>query len=424
MPHGMTMAEKIMARASGRNQVLPGEYVTARIDAAMMPDAFRLIRNILAKAGIAEADFRIWNKERFVVFTDHQSPAMELGQAEWVQECRSLAKSLGVKHFYDVFPGISHQVMMEKGHVAPGELVVVADSHTVTYGALNAASTGIGASEMAYAIATGELWFRVPETVRFEITGQLAQHVYSKDVLLYVAGAWGTEVAQYKAVEWCGTAVSAMSLDARATIANMSVEIGAKFGLFEADEKTLEFVRPRVQDRGYEPVRADVDAPVEAWHRIDGSSLAPQVALPHSVGNVVDVSQAAGQPIDQAVIGSCCNGRIEDLQIAARVLKGHKVAPGVRLYIAPASWALYQEAMSLGLLAELMQAGAMIGNPACGFCTGYQGVLAPGEHCIAATPRNFKGRMGSNAANIYLASPATVAASAIAGRITDPRELN
>jgi 3-isopropylmalate/(R)-2-methylmalate dehydratase large subunit len=420
----MTMAEKILARASGRDRVRPGEYVTARIDAAMMPDAFRLIRKILAKAGIAEEDFHIWNKERLIVITDHRVPAADLAQAELAQEARSLAKSLGVKYFYDIFSGISHQVMMEKGHVAPGELLVGADSHTVTYGALNAASTGIGASEMAYVLATGELWFRVPETIRFEITGKLGQHVYSKDVLLYVAGEWGTEVAQYKAVEWCGEAVSAMSLDARTTIANMSVEIGAKFGLFEADEKTLAFVRPRVKNRTFEAVRADADAELEAWHRIDGSSIAPQVALPHSVGNVVEVGKAAGQPINQAVIATCCNGRIEDLQIAARVLKGHKVAPGVRLYIAPASWELYQQAMSLGLLAELIEAGAMIGNPACGFCTGYSGVLAPGENCIAAAPRNFKGRMGSNASNIYLASPATVAASAIAGKITDPRGLN
>jgi 3-isopropylmalate/(R)-2-methylmalate dehydratase large subunit len=417
------MAEKILARASSRDRVRPGEYVTARIDTAMMPDAFRLIRKILAKAGIPESDFKIWDKERFVALIDHRNPATDLGQAELAQDMRSLAKALGVKYFYDVFAGVSHQVMMEKGHVVPGELVVGADSHTVTYGALNAASTGIGASEMAYVMATGELWFRVPETIRYEITGRLAPLVCSKDVLLYVAGKWSTEAAQYKAVEWCGEAVAAMSLDARTTIANMSVEIGAKFGLFEADEKTLEFVRPRAK-RPFTPVFADKDAEVEAWHRIDGAAIAPQVALPHSVGNVVEVGKTAGLPINQAVIATCCNGRIEDLQIAARLLKGRKVAPGVRLYVAPASWELYKDAMGRGLLLELIEAGAMIGNPACGFCTGFQGVLAPGERCIAAVPRNFRGRMGSNDAGIYLASPATVAASAITGKITDPRELS
>lgn len=423
MPHGMTMAEKILARASGRERVRPGEYVTARIDSAMMPDAFRLIRRILAKAGIPESEFNIWDKERFVAITDHRVPAMDIDQAILGQEARSLAKSLGVKYFYDVLAGVSHQVMMEKGHAVPGDLIVGADSHTVTYGALNAASTGIGASEMAYVMATGELWFRVPETIRYEVTGKLGPQICSKDVLLYIAGKWSTEAAQYKSVEWCGEAVAAMSLDARATIANMSVEIGAKFGLFEADEKTLEFVRPRAK-RPFTPVFADQDAEFDAWHRIDGSAIAPQVALPHSVGNVVEVGKAAGQAIQQAVIATCCNGRIEDFEIAARVLKGRQVAPGVRLYVAPASWELYKDAMSRGLLMELIEAGAMIGNPACGFCTGFQGVLAPGEHCIAAVPRNFKGRMGSSDSSIYLASPATVAASAIAGRITDPREFS
>ena len=422
MSQGMTIAEKILARAAGRDRVRPGEYVTARIDAAMMPDSFRLLRKVLQQAGIREQDFYIWDPERFVVVTDHRIPAANQQHAGVNAGSPELAKSLRVRHFYDVFPGVSHQVMMENGHVAPGELVVGADSHTTTYGALNVASTGIGASEMAYAVATGELWFRVPETIRYEITGQLGEHVHSKDVLLYVAGKWGTDAAQYKAVEWRGEAVEKMSLDARMTVANMSVEIGAKFGLFEADEKTLSYVSRRVT-REFTPMRSDPDADVEATHRIDAGKLAPQVALPHSVGNVVPVTQAAGQPITQAVIASCCNGRIEDLQIAARVLKGRKVAPGVRLYIAPATWMLYKEAMAQGILAELLEAGAMIGNPSCGFCTGYQGVLTDSDHCIAAVPRNFRGRMGSNKASIYLASPATVAASAVTGRITDPREV-
>jgi 3-isopropylmalate/(R)-2-methylmalate dehydratase large subunit len=418
----MTVVEKILARASGRNEVRPGQYVTAKLDMAMMPENFRLIEGLLKKAGIQEQAFKLWDPERFVVVTDHRVPPYSLAIAENQRQGRKFADRLGVKYNYDVFPGVGHQIMVEKGHVKPGDLIVGADSHTTTYGALNAASTGIGASEMAYVMHTGELWFRVPETIKFAITGQLAPFVCSKDVILHIAGRYTTEIAQYKAIEWSGSVVDDMSLDARLTMSNMSVELGAKFGIFRADRKTLDYVRARTGAES-QPVDPDLDAVYAEEYTVDVSTLDPQVAVPHTVGNVRKVSEVAGQPIDQAVIASCCHGRIDDFETAAKIVKGKRVAPGVRFYIAPASWDVYRAALEKGLIAALLDAGAMVGNPSCGFCTGYQGVLAEGEVCVAATPRNFRGRMGSPKAEIFLASPATVAASALAGKIVDPREV-
>jgi 3-isopropylmalate/(R)-2-methylmalate dehydratase large subunit len=418
----MTIVEKILARAAGLRKTSPNEYVTARIDMAMMPEAFRLLQTVLAKGGIRVGPFKIWDRDRFVVVIDHRVPPTSLANAENQKIIREFAKTLNVKHFYDLFPGICHQIMVEKGHVRPGELIVGADSHTTTYGALNAASTGIGASEMAYVIQTGELWFRVPETIKFEITGRLPEFVHSKDIILSVAGKHTTEVGQYKAIEWTGSAVDGMSLDSRLTMGNMSVELGAKFGIFRADQKVIDYVRART-DRPFEPVESDADAVYAETYRIDGATLEPQVALPHTVGNVIKAKEVGDIKIDQAVIASCCHGRIEDLEIAVRMLKGRKVYPGVRFYVAPASWEVFKEASEKGLLSKLVESGVMIGNPSCGFCTGFQGVLAPGERCIAAAPRNFKGRMGSNEAEIFLGSPATVTASAIKGKIVDPREV-
>jgi len=418
----MTIIEKILARASGRRKATPGEYLTAKIDVAMMPENFRLIRSLITEAGIKEEAYRLWDHEKFIVVIDHRVPPTSLPSAENQKISRGLAQQLKVKYFYDVFPGVCHQVMVEKGHVRPGELIVGADSHTTTYGALNAASTGIGASEMAYVIHTGELWFRVPETTKFEISGRLSDFVHSKDIILYIAGKYGTEVAQYKAIEWIGSAIDEMGMDSRLTMGNMSVELGAKFGIFRADQKVIDYVRART-DKDFEPVESDPGALYAEKYLIDGSAIEPMVALPHNVGNVVRASEVKEIKIDQAVIASCCHGRIEDLEIAERMLREKKVYSGVRFYVAPASWEVYKEALDRGILSRLVGAGVMIGNPSCGFCTGFQGVLAAGERCIAATPRNFKGRMGSPEAEIFLASPATVTASAIQGRIVDPREV-
>jgi len=417
----MNMIEKILARASGKDHVSANEYVTANIDMAMMPENFRLLITILEKAGIKEENFKLWDPEKLVVILDHRVPPYSVDVARNQKLSREFARRLKVKYFYDVFEGVCHQVMVEKGHVSPGMLIVGADSHTTTYGALNAAATGIGVSEMAYVIHTGKLWFRVPETIKFEIRGKLKDCVGAKDVILYIAGTYGTDVAQYKAIEWGGPVVSDLSMDSRLTMSNMSVELGAKFGIFGADEKTVAYLETH-GIRDFEPVESDSDAPCKETYSVDCTDLEPQIALPHSVGNVANVSEMKDIKIHQAVIASCCHGRIEDLKIAADMLKGKRVHPDVRFYVAAASRDAYKEALDQGLLRTLLDAGVMIGNPSCGFCTGFQGVLAEGEKCIAATPRNFKGRMGSPEAEIYLASPATVTASAIRGEITDPRE--
>jgi 3-isopropylmalate/(R)-2-methylmalate dehydratase large subunit len=418
----MTIVEKILARASGRKKTTPGEYVTAKIDMAMMPEMFRLLKTVMARGGIREDAIKLWDPERFVAVIDHRVPPAVQANADNQKVCREFARSLKIKHYLDVFPGIGHQVMVEKGFVRPGELIVGADSHTTTYGALNAASTGIGTSDMAYVFHTGELWFRVPETIKVDVRGKLTGFLHSKDVILLIAGKYTTEVAQYKAIEWTGSAVDAMTLDSRLTMGNMSVELGAKFGIFKADQKVIDYVRART-DKPFQPVEADPDAVYSETIVVDAATLEPQVACPHNVGNVVKAAEVKDVAIDQAVIASCCHGRIEDLEIAANMLKGKKVHPGVRFYVAPASWEIYKEAADKGLLSRLVEAGVMIGNPSCGFCTGLQGLLAAGERCIAATPRNFKGRMGSNDAEIYLGSPATVTASAIRGKIVDPREV-
>jgi 3-isopropylmalate/(R)-2-methylmalate dehydratase large subunit len=419
----MTIAEKILARASGSRSTTPGDYVMVKIDLAMVPEmpGMSLVR-ILGKAGIKIESLRAWDPEKVVVVIDHNVPPCTPEIAESHKQLREIVDTLGIKYYYDVLPGVCHQIVHEKGHVRPGELIVGLDSHTTTYGALNAASTGMGYSDMAFAIQTGELWFMVPETIKIEITGRLPEFVYSKDIILYVAGRYSTEVAQYKAIEWTGSVVDEMSMDGRFTMSNMSVELGAKFGLFRADQKTIDYVKART-DKEFKPVEADPDAVYAETYLVNGSVLEPQVALPHNVGNVRPVSEIGDVTIDQAVVASCCNGRIEDLEIAARMLKGKRVHPKVRFYAAPASWEIYKEAMDKGVLRTLIDAGVMIGNPSCGFCAGLQGALASGERCIAATPRNFKGRMGSKDAEIFLASPATVTASAIKGRITDPREV-
>src|SRR4030042_5032041 len=323
----MTIVEKILARASGRSKTSPDEDVTAKIDVAMMPENFRLIHGIINEAGIKEEAFHLWDPDKLVVVTDHRVPPTTQATAENQKLIREMAKKLGVKYFYDLFQGVCHQVMVEKGHVRPGELIVGADSHTTTYGALNAAATGIGASEMAYVIHTGELWFRVPETIKIQIHGKLQEGVHSKDILLLIAGKYGTEVAQYKAIEWTGSVIDEMSIDSRLTMGNMAVELGAKFGVFRADQKVMDYVKAR-SDKDFDPVESDPDDVYAEKYLIDGSTLEPMVALPHNVGNGVRALEVKDIKIDQAVIASCCHGRIEDLEIVVKVLKGKKVCPG------------------------------------------------------------------------------------------------
>ena len=416
---GMTMAEQVLARASGKSEVRPGEYVTANIDCVMTHEGFAGAYRTLVEAGID----KIWDADRVVVVLDHDVPASSVAAAEAHKSIRQAVRKHGIRNWYDMKAGICHQVMPEKGHVIPDELVLGCDSHTTTYGAFGTASTGIGTTEMAYVLATGQLWMRVPPTIQFVLSGQFGPWVTSKDLLLYIAGSYTTEVAQYKAVEFVGPVADGMSIASRMTMSNMGVEIGAKFAFFHADEKTLEFLQGRTR-RPASAFKADSDACYEEIHELDVSDLEPQVAFPHDVGNVRPITQAGEVRVDQAFLGSCTNGRLEDLELAAAILKGNKVHPDTRLIVFPASYEVYQAALRSGTLATLVEAGAVICNPGCGPCLGgHMGLLASGERCIAASNRNFKGRQGSTEAEVYLGSPATVAASAIVGRIADPREI-
>jgi len=418
---GMTMAEKVLARAAGRGEVKPGEYVTAKVDQVMVHEAFAAVYRIMKEAGIE----RVWDSSKIAILFDHSVPAPTVANAEAHKLIRQGVKKFGIESWYDMKAGICHQIMGEKGHIIPGELVLGTDSHSTTYGAFGAAGAGIGVSEMAYVLATGELWMRVPYTLKFVLKGDLPEGVVSKDIILYIAGKYTTEVAQYKAVEFKGTTAERMSIASRMTMANMGVEIGAKFAFFEADEKTLDYLLQYVREEARKRVgifKADPDARYEQVYEVDVSRLEPQVAFPHDVGNVRPISEVGEVKVNQAFLGSCTNGRFEDLEIAAAILKGEKVHPETRLIVIPASWRIYLEALREGILETLIEAGAVVCNPGCGPCFGgHMGVLAAGERCIASSNRNFKGRIGSTEAEVYLGSPATVAASAIAGRIVDPR---
>ena len=415
---GMTMAEKILARASGKDFVLPGEYITAHIDLAMAHEALASV--FVSLLGIGWD--KVWDTSRIVVVLDHYVPASTERYAEIHKLVRMAVKQWGIKHYYGEREGICHQILPEKGHVLPGMLIVGTDSHTTTYGAFGAAGAGIGFSEMAYVLATGKLWFKVPETIKFHLKGIFPDFVSSKDLLLYIAGKYSSEAAQYRSVEFSGPLAETMSLASRMTMSNMAVEIGAKFGFFVPDQKIFDFLKGRTAQT-YSPIAPDADASYEHTYEIDVSSLEPQVAFPYSVDNVHPVSEAADIRIQQAFIGSCTNGRLEDLQAAAGILNGRMIHPDVRFYVAPASREVYRRAIKEGILEILVDAGAIIQTPSCGLCFGaHQGLLASDENCIAAINRNFKGRMGSHKARVFLASPATVAASAVEGRIADPRE--
>ncbi|HEY93698.1 MAG TPA: 3-isopropylmalate dehydratase large subunit [Dehalococcoidia bacterium] len=415
---GMTLAQKILARASGKQEVQAGEYVTADIDLVMANDSgLKNIIPVLNEAGVK----KLWDPARIVAVFDHYSPPATVEQAELHRRIRDSLKSFGVKNIYDVGVGIEHQVLVEYGWVVPGELIVAGDSHTTTHGALGAAATGIGSSEVAYVMATGKLWFRVPETIKFTLTGVLLPMVTSKDVILHIAGNYSTSVAQYMAIEFTGQAARDMSLESRLTMSNMSVEIGAKFAFFEPDEKVEEYLAGRITKQ-YKPVNADKDAVYRAEYEIDVSSLPPLVALPYEVDNIKPVSELTGTVIHQALLGSCTNGRIEDLRIAADIIKGRKAHHDTRFLVVPASAEVYSQAAVEGLIEVFLEAGATICPPGCGACFGtHMGLLAEGENCIASINRNFRGRMGSPGSRVYLASPATVAASAIEGKIADPR---
>jgi 3-isopropylmalate/(R)-2-methylmalate dehydratase large subunit len=414
---GMTMAEKVMARASGRDEVETGQYVTAVIDRVMCHDAFAANALSLKRMGVK----KLFDPDRVVIIVDHYFPAPTERMAQAQIIIRQMVEEFNVRHYLG-FSGICHQVMCEEGFVIPGQLILGTDSHTTTYGALGAASAGIGVTEMNYVLATGELWMRVPPTIRFELTGSPGPALMSKDLVLYLAGRFGTEIAQYKAVEFSGPVSSQMSIAGRMTLSNMGVELGAKFAFFEADQRTLAYLK----DRARQPIASfgpDPDASYEENYLVDISSLEPQVSVPHNPGNAKSISDLGDVQVHQAFLGSCTNGRLEDLEVAARILKGRQVNPKVRLLVTPASRKVLIEANKTGYIQSLLEAGAHITPTGCGPCPGgHMGLIGPGEVCISTTNRNFRGRMGSPESKVYLGSPATVAASAIEGRITDPRK--
>ncbi|UCD93225.1 MAG: 3-isopropylmalate dehydratase large subunit [Methanobacteriota archaeon] len=416
---GNTIAEKILLKASGQSDLEPGDIVEANVDIAMSHDNAALVSKHFRTIGVE----KVWDPNKIVILLDHRVPANSVQTATGHKAIREFVSEQNLPNFYDMNAGICHQILPEKGHVRPGELVVGTDSHTTTHGAFGAFATAIGATEMSTVWATGHLWLKVPETVRMEVSGSLPDQVYSKDVILNIIGTLGSDYADYKAVEFYGNTISALSVASRMVVSNQAMEMGSKAAIIPPDEKNNEYVRGRT-DTPFTPVLADEDAEYLDRKTFDVSALEPQIACQHSPANVKNVSKVAGTPVDQAFLGSCTNGRLEDLEVAVNILKGKKIASSTRMIIIPASWEIYSEAMHKGFLKVFMDSGAIIVNPGCGPCLGaHEGILADGEKAISSSNRNFKGRMGSTESEVYLSSPAVVAASALKGEITDPRTI-
>lgn len=414
---GETFAQKIIALKAGKVSVKPTEIVDVSPDVVMSHDNTGDIASIFESIGVK----RVLQPSKIIIPLDHCVPAATESYALNHKQIREFVSKQQIQHFYDINTGICHQVLPEKGHVLPGTLILGSDSHTTTYGAFGAFATGVGRSEIAAIWATGKLWLMVPRTFKINVNGKFSEGVYAKDLILHIIGDLGADGALYRAVEFCGQAIRDMSIEGRMTLCNMSVEMGAKIGYVEVDEKTIQWLAPRTNEK-YDVIKSDPDADFERIIDYDVADLEPKIACPHAVDNVRLVREVAGLNIDQAFIGTCTNGKLEDLSIAASILKGKRIARKVRLLILPASREIYINAVRLGIIEELANAGAVILNPGCGPCIGvHQGALAPGEICLSTANRNFKGRMGCNEAEIYLASPATVAASALEGKIADPR---
>lgn len=418
----MNITEKILAKASGKKAVHAGEIADVDVDMLMVHDLTGpLAVEAFKKIGVE----KVWDTEKVVVILDHQVPAESVKAAELHRTMRQFAKEQKLR-IYDVGRGgICHQVMPEKGHVVPGTVIVGADSHTCTYGAFGAFATGIGSTEAAAVMATGKIWLKIPKAVRFTVTGEFPKFVTPKDLILSIIGRVSVDGLTYETAEFTGPTIKGMSIAGRMTLCNMAVEMGAKNGIVEPDETTRRFLEGRIKTMpDFEALKSDKDAVYEHTVEIDVSKMEPQVACPSSVDNVKPVSEVGQVPVEQAFIGSCTNGRIEDLRLAAQVLKGRRVKDGVRALVIPASQEVYKQALGEGLMEIFTDAGAIVCGSACGPCLGgHIGLLAAGETCVSTSNRNFIGRMGSTQANVFLASPATVAASAVTGKITDPRKL-
>ena len=417
---GKTFAEKVLAKKAGLSESVPGQIVTVKPEHLLTHD------NTSAIVGKVAKDLEthgLVSKDLPVIAIDHVVPAVDEKTAIEHQQIRAFAKAYGVQHFFDVGEGVCHQLMVEKGLALPGMLLLGSDSHTCMYGALNAFATGIDRTEAAVLMLTGETWLKVPETIKVTLSGSLPRGVMGKDLVLRIIGDIGADGANYQAVEYHG-GVSALSMDDRLTVANMGIEMGAKIAVFPVDSATESYLQEHAPLAPYEAVWADADAAYAQELPYDLSNLEPVVAKPHTVDNVAPVSNVKGLPVNQALLGTCTNGRLSDLRAAASILKGKRVAAGVRMIVLPASRSIFLEAAADGTLQALVEAGAMVAPPGCGPCLGaHQGLLAPGERCISSSNRNFKGRMGSKEAEVFLASPLTVAASALTGVLTDPREM-
>ena len=414
---GQTFSEKALGAKAGKS-VKAGEIVTVSPDYVLSHDNTAAIIKEFRKLAIAQVKCA----EKIVIVLDHVVPASSEKYAQNHKDIREFVAEQSIPHFFDVQHGICHQVFSENGFALPGKLILGADSHTTSYGAFGAFSAGIGRSEVASVWATDEIWLKVPETIRIEMSGKLPAMVFAKDVILRIIGEEGSDRANYKAVEFAGPAVRDFSLASRLVLANMAAEMGAKNGYFVPDDKTLAWINERARNE-FEVMTSDPDAGYEAVLVYDVSTIDPQVACPHTVDNVRPVTEVEGIPFQQAIIGTCTNGRVEDLRIAAQILKGKKVHSGVRVLVIPASRREYLQALQEGILEILVDAGCLVLNPGCGPCLGaHQGILAPGEAAMSTANRNFRGRMGSRDSAIYLASPATVAASALEGKVADPRK--
>ena len=418
---GNTITEKILMAHTDLKGIAPGQLINAHVDIALGNDI---------TAPIAISEFRaaggkkVFDKDKVALVLDHFTPNKDINSAQQCKMVREFAMEHGVTHFFEGGQvGVEHALLPEKGIVLPGDLVIGADSHTCTYGALGAFATGVGSTDLAAAMLTGELWFKVPPSIKFVIYGKLSKWVSGKDLILNIIGRIGVDGALYQAIEFTGETISSLPMADRLSMANMAIEAGAKNGIFVPDAITKEYVKPRAK-RSYKFYASDTDAVYADVIEIDASKLEPQVAFPHLPSNVKGVSQAGNVKIDQSLIGSCTNGRIEDLRIAAQILKNRKAAPGVRLIVVPATPFIYKQAMQEGLLEIFMDAEAVISPPSCGACLGgHLGILAEGEKSVATTNRNFVGRMGHPKSEVYLASPAVAAASAVLGRIASPEEL-
>ena len=418
---GMTMTQKILAAHAGLESVRAGDLIEARLDLVLGNDVTTPVAiNVFEKAGFQ----RVFYRERIAIVLDHYTPCKDIKSAQLCKTARDFARRFEITHFFDVGQvGIEHALLPEQGLVAPGDCIIGADSHTCTYGALGAFSTGVGSTDMAAGMAAGENWFKVPSAIKVVLTGKLRPWVSGKDVILHLIGEIGVDGALYKSLEFTGEGVSELSMDDRFTIANMAIEAGAKNGIFPVDEKTIEYITGRV-NRPYTVYEADADAEYERVVEIDLNTLESTVALPHLPSNTKTVKEVAGMHIDQVVIGSCTNGRISDLRIAAELLRGRKVADGVRCIVIPATQQIYMDCIREGLTEIFINAGCAVSTPTCGPCLGgHMGCMCEGERAVATTNRNFVGRMGHVGSEVILASPAVAAASAVKGCVASPLDL-